>query len=205
MYDFGGLRVSLYFPGDVERVINLLSDRLQVINKSRKDQTSDIAQKLEKYIEMLDQPDATMDAGGEKLADLVRGEFPGYRATHITVMLRPEDIPGTKRSAWKNTKVEIQVGTLIMHVWSEIEHDMLYKSLASLDYTISREEEQVLDIINGIVMTGEAALRQLETCMERRQNQRTKDKSAFATSYHELGAWIENYCAEISKPLLLDS
>ncbi|TGO51820.1 hypothetical protein BOTNAR_0343g00010 [Botryotinia narcissicola] len=182
LHDFGGLRISLYFPGDVERVVGLLSNRLQVISKWRKDQDSDIAQKLEKYIEILDKPGA---AG--KAADLVKGEFPGYRATHLIVKLAPNDILPTKKSPWKDIKVEIQIGTLIMHVGSEIEHDILYKTLASQDQKISREEEQVLDIINGIVMTGEGALRQLETCIERRQDQRTKDKSAFAMSHHELG------------------
>ncbi|KAF7889678.1 uncharacterized protein EAF02_002093 [Botrytis sinoallii] len=197
LHDFGGLRISLYFPGDVERVISLLSNRLEVISKWRKDQDSDIAQKLEKCIEVLDEPGA---AG--KAVDLVKGEFPGYRATHLIVKLSTEDILPAKRSPWKDIKVEIQIGTLIMHVWSEIEHDMLYKPLASQDQKISREEEQVLDIINGIVMTGEGALRQLETCMERRQDQRTKDKSAFAISHYELGVWIEKYCAERAKPLV---
>lgn len=186
LHDFGGLRISLYFPGDVERVASLLSNRLQVISKWRKDQDSDIAQKLEKCIEVLDEPGAAGKAAG-----LVKGEFPGYRATHLIVKLAPEDIPPTKMSPWNDIKVEIQIGTLIMHVWSEIEHDMLYKPLASQDQKISREEEQVLDIINGIVMTGEGALRQLETCIERRQDQRTKDKSAFAISHYELGVWIE--------------
>ncbi|KAK6607714.1 hypothetical protein H4I96_03949 [Botrytis cinerea] len=186
LHDFSGLRISLYFPGDVERVISLLSNRLQVTSKWRKDQDSDIAQKLENCIEVLNEP----------------GEFPGYRATHLIVKLATKDIPPAKISPWKDIKVEIQIGTLIMHVWSEIEHDMLYKPLASQDQKISREEEQVLDIINGIVMTGEGALRQLETCIERRQDQRTKDKSAFAISHHELGVWIEKYCSERAKPLV---
>lgn len=197
LHDFSGLRISLYFPGDVERVISLLSNRLQVTSKWRKDQDSDIAQKLENCIEVLNEPGA---AG--KAADLVKGEFPGYRATHLIVKLATKDIPPAKISPWKDIKVEIQIGTLIMHVWSEIEHDMLYKPLASQDQKISREEEQVLDIINGIVMTGEGALRQLETCIERRQDQRTKDKSAFAISHHELGVWIEKYCSERAKPLV---
>lgn len=202
LHDFSGLRISLYFPGDVERVVSLLSNRLQVISKWRKDQDSDIAQKLEKCIEILNEPGATKRTGAGKAADLVKGEFPGYRATHLIVKLAPGDIPKTKISPWKDIKVEIQIGTLIMHVWSEIEHDMLYKPLASQDEKISREEEQVLDIINGLVITGEGALRQLETCMERRQDNRTKDKSAFATSHHELGVWIERYCAAVGKPLV---
>ncbi|TGO61212.1 hypothetical protein BCON_0029g00550 [Botryotinia convoluta] len=197
LYDFSGLRISLYFPGDVERVVNLLSNRLQVISKWRKDQNSDIAQKLEKCIEVLNEPGAT-----GKAEDLVKGEFPGYRATHLIVKLAPEGTPPSRISAWREIKVELQIGTLIMYVWSEIEHDMLYKPLASQDQRISHEEEQVLDIINGIVMTGEGALRQLETCMERRRDQRTKDKSAFAISHHELGVWIEKYCAECAKPLV---
>ncbi|TGO85417.1 hypothetical protein BPOR_0397g00010 [Botrytis porri] len=183
LHDFSGLRTSLYFPGNVERVVSLLSNRLQVISKWRKDQDSDIAQKLENCIEVLNEPGA---AG--KAADLVKGEFPGYRATHLIVKLAPKDIPPAKFPPWKDIKVEIQIGTLIMHVWSEIEHDMLYKPLASQDQKISREEEQVLDIINGIVMTGEGALRQLETSIERR--------------HHELGVWIEKYCAERAKPLV---
>jgi hypothetical protein len=92
--------------------------------------------------------------------------------------------------------IEIQLGTLVMHVWSEIEHDLIYKPIDCQGDRVSEGEERILDLINGIVLTGEAALRQLEASTAKRLKQRAENKDMTASSHYELATWIEKDCQE---------
>lgn len=120
--------------------------------------------------------------------------FPGYKATHLIVHLKERNIPQDRLSLWRDVPIEIQIGTVAMHLWSEIEHDMIYKPIESQLTFISDDEKRVLDLINGIVLTGEAALGQLEASSRARSLQRQEDGNAFATSHHELAVWFDKYC-----------
>ncbi|KAF3021439.1 hypothetical protein E8E14_006348 [Neopestalotiopsis sp. 37M] len=186
--DFGGVRISLYFPGDVDRISNIFMKIFKIRTKTRKHQSVDVTMDLQRRIEKLD----SSTSSDRPHASNSDRSFSGYKATHFCVRLLDEDIPPNKISVWKDLTVEIQVGTLVMHAWSEIEHDMIYKPLES--QTISNDEVRLLDLINGIVATGESALRQLEASMDRRRRQRAQDGAAFAVSHHELGSWLDKYC-----------
>ncbi|KAF7514677.1 hypothetical protein G7054_g15107 [Neopestalotiopsis clavispora] len=192
--DFGGVRISLYFPGDVEYISDIFKKRFKVDSETRKQQSKDVTMDLQRRLEKL-----KSDNPIEKISEqYTERSFPGYKATHFHVRLLDEDIPPKKMAVWKDFVVEIQVGTLVMHAWSEIEHDLIYKPLED-SQTISEDEVRLLDLINGIVATGEAALRQLETSTKRRHNQRAGDKEASAMSYYELGHWLEKYWVEVHK------
>lgn len=52
-------------------------------------------------------------------------------------------------------RVEVQVASVLMHAWSEVEHDLVYKPLQG---GLSTEEYAILDELNGLVMAGEIAL-----------------------------------------------
>ncbi|CAI7628998.1 unnamed protein product [Penicillium pancosmium] len=208
LQDFGGMRISLYFPGDVERVASILQDHLQVIKVTNKRQGSGgRARRMQELIDYLQTPKfdkekikhPTTVTHSEQ--DVFSRTFSGYKATHFVVKLRDEDIPDDRRDAWKDVVVEIQVGTLVMHVWSEIEHDMIYKPLDSQGEGISNDEERLLDLINGIVLTGEAALQQLEASTAKRLDRRVSNKDAMASSYFELATWIEKDCEGLGIPL----
>jgi hypothetical protein len=62
-------------------------------------------------------------------------------------------------------KVEIQVASVLMHAWSEVEHDLVYKPLEG---DLSEDEYAILDQINGMVIAGEIALETLQRAGERR-------------------------------------
>ena len=49
-----------------------------------------------------------------------------YRATHVEVCLRSEDLVGTYANVAR-VPCEIQVCSMMAHVWNEIEHDLAYK------------------------------------------------------------------------------
>lgn len=65
----------------------------------------------------------------------------------------------------KDFPVEIQIASLIMHAWSEVEHDLDYKQL---DGTVSDLELELLDQLNGLALAGEISLEQLQNARNER-------------------------------------
>ncbi|KAI5921097.1 hypothetical protein F4810DRAFT_712916 [Camillea tinctor] len=147
LHDIGGVRISLYFPGDI--------------------------------------------TSGSFMSSKIASEFYDLR----------QENPNALQRIWEDIVVEIQVGTLVMHMWSEIEHDLIYKPLDLQGDEVSDDEKRTLDLINGIVMMGETALQQLEISTTRRLAQRSRDKGALASSHYELVLWIESWYRDNRKPL----
>jgi ppGpp synthetase/RelA/SpoT-type nucleotidyltranferase len=194
LHDFGGTRISLYFPGDIERVVSIIQARLNVIRRIDKGRESQASMRgLEERLQSLHVPETKVDS--REVQKPIR-TFPGYKATHLHVKLRDEDIQESQGPSLNDVVIEIQVGSLVMHVWSEIEHDMIYKPLDCQGDRVSEDEERTLDLINGIVLTGEAALRQLEASTAKRLDQRARDKDMKASNHYELATWIEKDCDE---------
>ncbi len=102
--------------------------------------------------------------------------FSGYWANHYR--------PSEKR--YCAARIEIQVASVLMHAWSEVEHDLVYKPMQG---TLSEEELAILDELNGLVLTGEIALERLQAAgNERIQN----SKATFANQF-ELASYLYNY------------
>ncbi|PRD48430.1 GTP pyrophosphokinase [Sphingobacterium haloxyli] len=97
--------------------------------------------------------------------------FSGYWATHYRIRYKDEHI-----TAHNSIIAEIQVASVLMHAWSEVEHDLVYKPYSGF---LSREELSILDEINGMVLSGEIALERLQSAMA----ERTKQKNAITNKY----------------------
>jgi hypothetical protein len=91
-------------------------------------------------------------------------KFMGYFATHYLVKLKTAP-PDSTDARYADTKVEIQVASVLMHAWAEVEHDLEYKPESG---TISEDESTILDEVNGLVLSGELALELLQRAMQRR-------------------------------------
>ena len=52
-----------------------------------------------------------------------------------------------------------------MHAWAEVEHDLTYKQKKG---TVSYDEHESLDEINGLVLAGELSLQRLQRISELR-------------------------------------
>ncbi|KAI0020003.1 hypothetical protein F4780DRAFT_395238 [Xylariomycetidae sp. FL0641] len=166
--DLGGARISLYFPGDVEKVIGVLQDTFDVVR--------------------------VHDKPGQNTR---RGSASGYRATHVIVKLEASD-PGN-RPHWREAQdlvVEIQLATIVMHAWSEIENNMIYKPIASQYQEISESAAIKLDLINSHVRVIEVLLRQIEVSVANQLQQRAKEQASYASNRHELVLWIESYYSQ---------
>ncbi|KAI1202962.1 hypothetical protein F5X97DRAFT_343983 [Nemania serpens] len=185
LHDLAGLRILLYFPGEVEKVVQLLRDHPDINVRrviERGTRISPDTLELKQYVnnlEKMPEPEAFKD---DKI-------FSGYRATHIIVSPNEKSGP----------VVEIQVATVVMNAWAQVEHDMIYKPSGP---SRSKEVMQILDTFNGVVMIGENALRQLENTINRQKKEQENEAKTFAWDIYDLGRWIKSYCAKNNHPLL---
>jgi len=129
--DLSGVRVAIYFPGNMTEVDNVIRNIFSVEKEK-------IFPENKKQI--------SPPGEYEKV-------FSGYKATHYRVKMK-----GDTRYSQLHP-VEIQVASVLMHAWSEVEHDLVYKPFQG---NLSREEHMILDEINGLVLTGNLALERLQ-------------------------------------------
>lgn len=140
--DLAGVRVALYFPGERQEVGRIIQGLFDLTDDPR-DFPSDAG---------LTQPSA------------YKKRFSGYLATHYRVVLKESSLQESNQR-YVEAKVEIQVASVLMHAWSEVEHDLVYKPLQG---ELSNEEYSILDELNGLVLAGEIALERLQRAGEQR-------------------------------------
>lgn len=160
--DLMGIRVALYFPGDAQKLAGILTPQFEIVRSKV-------------YPARIDEYDSYRDQGFTAYKRRVypgydERRFDGYCAIHHHIRFAGESdefVP----------VIEIQVASLLMHAWSEVEHDLAYKNKMG---KVSREEYEVLDEINGLVLAGEIALRRLDQLSRRRIEQ---ENSPIASHY----------------------
>lgn len=156
--DLSGVRIALYFPSHRAKIAALLREVLVV----------------EQAKEFRGKPKT--DSGKR---------FDGYYADHYRVHLDHSTLPETDRR-YADSPVEIQVASVLMHAWSEVEHDLVYKPLSG---AVSGDELQILDGLNGIVLSGEVFLERLQAAFEARVSQ---SGTTFSNQY-ELAAFLYDH------------
>lgn len=98
-----------------------------------------------------------------------------YRAAHLEVYLPPQDIVGTYSNV-AGVPCEIQVCSMMAHVWNEIEHDIAYKPTGEL----SEAEKTTLINIGHLTRSGDGMISQLLLATDARNSEQT---TAFADVY----------------------
>lgn len=138
--DLAGARIAMYFPAEDDQVGRLIRQRFVIIGTPKSF------------------PDGSPPPYDKR--------FSGYRATHYRVQLQESSLSETqKRYAVAEAKAEIQVASVLMHAWAEVEHDLVYKPLQG---SLSQEEYAILDELNGLMLAGEIALERLQKAGESR-------------------------------------
>jgi ppGpp synthetase/RelA/SpoT-type nucleotidyltranferase len=163
--DLAGVRIALYFPGDRDRVTTLLE--------------SEFDSRLTKRFP---------EEGRKRPQE---NSFPGYHATHLRVLMRAEG-EGTLEARYLDTLVEVQLASVLMHAWAEVEHDLSYKPATG---SLSEDETAILDQLNGLVLVGESALQRLQRAVEHRVK---KGDSPFSNRY-ELAAFLYDAWRKLSE------
>lgn len=164
--DLVGVRVSLYFPGDRNKMNSLISENFELLE--------------------------TKQFPEQSKPPTYNRRFSGYWANHYRVHLREDSLDGSQKK-YATTRIEIQVASVLMHAWSEVEHDLTYKPLQG---TLSNEELAILDELNGLVLAGEIALERLQDA----GNARIRSKNAILNNQYELATYLYNYLSNNFKP-----
>lgn len=139
--DLSGVRIALYFPGDKENVDSLITNNFILTEKVR----------------IFPDP---------KKPQNHFGRFQGYTANHYRVQMKENKLKKDKKK-YSKARIEVQVASVLMHAWSEVEHDLIYKPSSG---SLTKEEYAILDELNGLVLTGEIALERLQAAEDTRIN-----------------------------------
>lgn len=174
--DLAGVRIALYYPGDVEEVSTIIRKHFII------------------------QKEVVIPSGESEYNNRILG---GYKARHYRVYLKKEylDEKDIERG-YDKKMIEIQVATVLMHVWSEVEHDLVYKPLKG---ELSDMEKDALTQLNSLMCAGELSLVQLERGMRARASTPGQE---FRNPY-DLAAYIyrrlEIKYGEIPREMLMGS
>lgn len=212
LHDIGGIRVCVYFPGDVQRVLKFIQDLgcgedhgmfecdpVVVEWGPGVDPDGD----LEDYVRRLEQgsgKDSEENLPPRAPARL----FGGYRAMHARVQLKsshvkwPSRYGGPRHKSPGKLAIEIQIATIVMHAWAQVEQDIIYKPKQAL---LSQGQRNILDVFNGIVLIGESSLKQLDILQEEERARLSKTQENLAENRDVLSSWIWQACQEYSSTI----
>jgi ppGpp synthetase/RelA/SpoT-type nucleotidyltranferase len=163
--DLAGVRVALYFPSDITSVESIMEAFFRI---DRRDELP-------------------------KSDTHPYGRFPGYCALHYCVRLKPE-LSEKLDARYLQDPVEVQVATVFMHAWAEVEHDLRYKPTTGV---LSAEELLILEQLNGLALTAETSLRNLQAAITRRAS----EKEAALENHFELAALLSKLAEDRSPEL----
>ena len=96
-----------------------------------------------------------------------------YRATHCQIYLSDDDLGG-KNENLTGTTCEIQVCSLLAHVFNEIEHDLQYKPLSG---SLSQLEDELLNQLGLLTKAGDITIKSLLEAADTRLKNRTGEFS----------------------------
>jgi ppGpp synthetase/RelA/SpoT-type nucleotidyltranferase len=102
-----------------------------------------------------------------------------YRATHCQVALRPDDLT-EENDNLDGLTCEIQVCSLLAHVWNELEHDLIYKPKSG---ELSLQEKESLRLLGHNTLCGDLIIKQLFDANEERIKQAQDESSTFSDVY----------------------
>jgi len=100
-----------------------------------------------------------------KIADIISNEFEvienqdkeqlleadqfGYRSTHFIVKIKKEWLQAPNYRNLENLKAEIQIRTVLMHAWAEIEHKLAYKKESDIPKQFRNKFSQLAAILKN--------------------------------------------------------
>lgn len=111
-----------------------------------------------------------------------------YRASHVEVFLAPADGVGTYTNVM-DVPCEVQVCSMMAHVWNEVEHDLGYKPAAG---TLSDQERNFLMMLGQSVRMGDGTISSLFAETERRQREQGGEFSDVYDFVARLRGWFPN-------------
>jgi len=161
--DLAGVRIAIYFPDDVIKIDKFIKAKFKI-------------KEIKEFPQSKNYDERVGNDGKYKKV------FSGYHAIHYRINLKPQT-GSIEDAKYSQANIEIQVASVLMHAYAEVEHDLVYKPLSG---ELSYDEYEILDEINGLVLSGELALKRLQKAVKERIR---KNGTAF-TNHYELAAFI---------------
>ena len=157
--DLAGVRIALYFPGDRNEVGKFIEQHFEIVR-----------------------PPKIFPINPIKSETMPQKRFSGYWATHYLVRFK-KDTLSNKLERYTNPAIEIQIASVLMHSWAEVEHDLIYKPTQG---GLSEDEYAILDELNGLVLSGEIALERLQRAIDTR----VRNKNRRFNNHYELASYL---------------
>ena len=114
------------------------------------------------------------------------------RDRHYRVRLRESTLVDAQKR-YAEARVEIQVASVLMHAWAEVEHDLVYKPYQG---ALSEDEFAILDELNGTVIAGEIALERLQKAGD----VRVAARGHIFANHYELAAHLLSVLGPLGEP-----
>lgn len=115
-----------------------------------------------------------------------------YRATHMMIGLKDDDLTG-ELSNVSQDKCELQVTSMLAHVWNEIEHDTKYKEKSG---TLSLAEKGAINSLGLLTRTGDniiESLLQSRDFRESREADNLKELNARISDQRSLVSFLSSH------------
>lgn len=150
--DVAGVRVMLYeFERDNKRVVALLEDLFEVPAADRFRKDKGLT--------------------GTRC----------YQARHRVIQLRGELLEDPAHENLRDLMCEIQVVSLVKHIWNELEHDVRYKDPEKLGEA-DREQEAWLSVLWDSLQAAETAVEHLSRVTDKRREGRQDEERTLGSS-----------------------
>ena len=134
--DLAGVRITTYVESDREKAVEFVQKRFNGTG------------------------------GGDTVVPVVKDSNDNfYRATHCIVQLKPVDLVARYQNL-EGLECEVQVCSLLAHVYNEIEHDLRYKPLAG---ALSAMENGLLNALGQLTASGDTIVNLTLDAVEGRQ------------------------------------
>ncbi|KAH4189082.1 hypothetical protein HBH42_139080 [Parastagonospora nodorum] len=193
MGDLAAVRFGLYLPEGIVKVAREVEKRFRIIHPfGTVTGGRDVDQGRNLDIDRHENgPWYTQDSDGTE----EHWEHSGYRSWQMVVewINPPSDLVKLQDPPWgvlSSLKVEIQIGTVVSQAWAEVQHNIIYKKSTNILATPSMK--RIIDAINGLAITTDIMLRELERSLEveTRREASEKAKRPFE-SVEEMIEWFK--------------
>ena len=115
-----------------------------------------------------------------------------YRATHMNIGLKSSDLVANNTNL-KNDFCELQITSMLAHVWNEIEHDIRYKAEST---ELSEDEQKALSSLGLLTEAGDNIIYSLMSANLKRLKNNTNTaayKAECIKSTKDLTKFLEEY------------
>lgn len=186
--------------GNVEQILSRVNDlaaaRVTTYTENDRDAVAEIAQGIFSSPPSYSRPfDLEKKENDLRIKDNPQNH---YRATHMMISIHENDLNG-EFSNLKRDKCELQITSLLAHVWNEIEHDTVYKALSG---DLSELERDAIDSLGHLTKTGDNIIKSLLRARQVREDKEEdtlrRENARFAHSEDLAGFLEEHYGKKIN-------